>query len=277
MTVAEATAALRYSVYAPTSFLFHLAAQSTPHQSIVDETVTVEPYAEYELTTPDPDGNRRLRLLARPGTLSVRYAVTARLSPRLDAPDMLAERPHFELPTAVLPFLTPSRYCESDRLPQLALDEFGTLPPGASRVRAICDWIADRLAYTPGSTNELTTACDVLIQRTGVCRDYAHLAIALCRALCIPARYVSAYAVGLYPPDFHGVFEAFLGNDWYLFDATRKAPTNGLVRIGVGRDAADTSFATIIGAAELEEIAVDARHVDGEPPAVPELLAVCSA
>jgi transglutaminase-like putative cysteine protease len=99
-----------------------------------------------------------------------------------------------------------------------------------------------------------------LIQRVGVCRDYAHLAIALCRALCIPARYISGYAVALQPPDFHGFFEAYLGARWYLFDATRMAPVEGFVRIGTGRDAADASFATIIGEAALTYMAVWAEQ-----------------
>jgi transglutaminase-like putative cysteine protease len=133
--------------------------------------------------------------------------------------------------------------------------------PGFSRVAAICDWINSNIDYQPGTSNVSTSACDVLIQRVGVCRDYAHLAIAFCRALCIPARYISGYAVGLQPPDFHGFFEAYLGSRWYLFDATRKAPVEGFVRIGTGRDAADASFATIVGEASLTGITVWAEQI----------------
>jgi transglutaminase-like putative cysteine protease len=160
----------------------------------------------------------------------------------------------------VLPYLNPSRYCESDRLTHFALRMFGNDEPGFSRVTAICDWINNNLDYQPGSTGESTSACDILIQRVGVCRDYAHLAIALCRALCIPARYISGYAVALQPPDFHGFFEAYLGSRWYLFDATRMAPVEGFVRIGTGRDAADASFATIIGEATLTYMTVWAEQ-----------------
>jgi transglutaminase-like putative cysteine protease len=137
---------------------------------------------------------------------------------------------------------------------------FDNVPPGFSRVMAICDWINSNIDYQLGSSNVSTSACDVLIQRVGVCRDYAHLAIAFCRALCIPARYISGYAVDLQPPDFHGFFEAYLGSRWYLFDATRKAPVEGFVRIGTGRDAADASFATIIGGAMLTNMAVWAEQ-----------------
>jgi len=137
---------------------------------------------------------------------------------------------------------------------------FGNVEPGFSRVTAICDWINNNLDYQAGSTGESTSACDVLIQRVGVCRDYAHLAIALYRALCIPARYISGYAVALQSPDFHGFFEAYLRSRWYLFDATQMAPVEGFVRIGTGRDAADASFATIIGEATLTTLAVWVKH-----------------
>ncbi len=127
---------------------------------------------------------------------------------------------------------------------------------GHQRVQAICDWVHDFLDYTPGSTNSLTTASSVLLTRTGVCRDYAHLAISLCRGIGIPARYVSGYAVDLDPPDFHGFMEAFLDGKWFLFDPTKLAPLTGLVRIGTGRDAADVAFATITGDAVLTEKSV---------------------
>jgi transglutaminase-like putative cysteine protease len=155
------------------------------------------------------------------------------------------------MPPEVLAYLNPSRYCESDLLARFAMEEFGKLFFGYSRVQAICNWVFDYLEYTPGSTNSATTAKDVLVQRTGVCRDYAHLSIALCRALGIPARYVAGYAINIYPPDFHGFMEAFLDGQWYLFDPTRLSLVSELVRIGIGRDAADVSFATLNGDALL--------------------------
>jgi len=148
-----------------------------------------------------------------------------------------------------LPYLNPSRYCESDRLAKFAYDEFGSLDPGYARVSAIVEWVHRHLDYVPGSTGPSTTACDVLVGRAGVCRDYAHLTISLCRGLGIPARYLAGYAVDLQPPDFHGFCEVWLGDRWYLVDATRLAPVAGFVRIGTGRDASDASFSTIIGSA----------------------------
>ena len=125
----------------------------------------------------------------------------------------------------------------------------------------------EQLDYTPGSTNAFTTAADVLLQRTGVCRDYAHLAITLCRGIGIPARYVAGYALDLQPPDFHGYMEAFLDGKWYLFDPTRLTSILGLVRIGSGRDAADVSVATITGNALLTQQSVWAnRTTDNQDP-----------
>jgi len=130
-------------------------------------------------------------------------------------------------------------------LVRLAQHEFGKLQHGFSRVTAICNWIRNNVEYLRGSTNPLTSAYDTATERAGVCRDFAHLAIAFCRALLIPARFVAGYAYALQQPDFHAYFEAYLDGAWYIFDPTRLAPQTGLIRIGTGHDAADTSFATI--------------------------------
>lgn len=251
---------LTYEVSVPTSFVFNVAVLGSERQVVKSESISIEPCVSYTETAIGEEGNRIFRVMAEPGTLRLQYAALVELmaQPEDIAPPL--ERMHADLPDGVLPYLNPSRYCESDRLGQFADDEFGSLDPGYGRVTAICDWIARRMTYAPGSTDWRTTACDVLLQRTGVCRDYAHVAIALCRALGIPARYVSAYALHLEPADFHGYFEAYLGSEWYPFDATGKAPLSGLVRIGVGRDAAETSFATIIGAATLTDLTVGATE-----------------
>jgi transglutaminase-like putative cysteine protease len=116
--------------------------------------------------------------------------------------------------------------------------------------------VGESILYTPGSTDASSSATDVLLQRAGVCRDYAHVAITLCRALGVPARYVSGYALGLEPQDFHGFFEAYLGGNWYLFDPTGMTLPNGVVRIRWGRDAADAPFATLVGRADLVDMSV---------------------
>ncbi len=149
--------------------------------------------------------------------------------------------------TDELVYRRPSRYCPSDLLAGLAADQFGHL---ASRdaVLAIEAWLNASLAYVPGSTDAVDDALHPLLARTGVCRDYAHLGVAMCRALGIPARYSSAYAPGLSPMDFHAVFEAALDGRWWVFDGTRLAPRASLVRIATGRDAADTAVLTPLGA-----------------------------
>jgi transglutaminase-like putative cysteine protease len=264
MSVINVGCELHYRVTGPTSFLFNVAVARTAHQTARQEVFTLTPQYEYVVNDVGSEGNRVLRLQAKAGALTLRYQATVELQPDIEDPPTIMEAEHSELPSAVLPYLNPSRYCESDRLPRLALQEFGDVAPGYSRVAAICDWTHARLDYVAGSTDARTSACDVLVQRTGVCRDYAHLAMTLCRALCIPARYVSGYAVGLTPPDFHGFFEAYLGARWYLFDATRMAPRDGLIRIGTGRDAADASFATLIGAATLQQMTVTAQELTDE-------------
>ena len=261
---------LSYQVSAPTSFLFQIAVAENEHQRIEEESITVEPSIPLEICNTGLLGNRSHRLFAQPGQVDIRYRATVALDQKRTPRESLDETPHAELPPEVLPFLNPSRYCESDRLLKLAFDEFGQVPSGHARVERVIDWVHDHLAYTPGSTGPSTTACDVLIARAGVCRDYAHVAIALLRALGVPARYVAGYAVDLQPPDFHGFCEAWLGEDWYLFDATRLAPTSGFVRIGAGRDAADVSFATLFGAASSFAPVVSASDADGGPTTTPD-------
>ncbi|MGZ8151847.1 MAG: transglutaminase-like domain-containing protein [Methylococcaceae bacterium] len=256
MTTVQVGCDLTYSVTKPTSFLFNVAAARTAHQTITQEILQLNPSINYEASSLGAEDIQVYRLTVEPCELQLSYRANVDLRPEIYNTSWIVETGYSQLPNEVLPYLNPSRYCESDRLSHFALRQFGNVPPGFYRVTAICDWINSNLDYEPGSTGESTSACDVLIQRVGVCRDYAHLAIALCRSLCIPARYVSGYAVALQPPDFHGFFEAYLGSRWYLFDATRMAPVEGFVRIGTGRDAADASFATIIGEATLAYIAV---------------------
>jgi len=269
MSIIRVACELRYRVTAPTSFLFNVAVANTTHQAVRQEHFTIVPQNEYTVENVGEEGNRVVRLQAKVGDFSLQYQATVTLEPEVDDPPTIMEAEHPELPSEVLPYLNPSRYCESDRLLRLAGKEFGEIAPGYSRVAAICDWTHARLDYVAGSTDARSSACDVLVQRAGVCRDFAHVALTLCRALSIPARYVSGYAVGLNPPDFHGFFEAYLGTRWYLFDATRMAPRDGLVRIGTGRDAADAAFATVIGAATLKDMTVSAQELTDEIAAQP--------
>jgi transglutaminase-like putative cysteine protease len=171
------------------------------------------------------------------------------------------------LPYDVLPYTLPSRYCDSDLLIDDAWHMFGATSPGWARVQAVCDWVHREITYGAGSTAH-TTGYQAYQQRRGVCRDFAHIAISLCRALNIPARYVCGYLpdIGVPPDptpmDFHAWFEAYLDGAWYTFDARHNRPRIGRVVIGRGRDAIDLALVTSYGPAELTSILVWADGVD---------------
>jgi transglutaminase-like putative cysteine protease len=143
------------------------------------------------------------------------------------------------LPNSILSYLLPSRYCESDRLAGLAWEVVGDASPGYEQVARISQWVGANIPYRPGSSNVPISAAEVRQRGEGVCRDLAHLAIALCRALSIPARLVSGYLAGLEPMDLHAWFEAWVGDDWHTFDPTRREAGDLRVVVAVGRDAAD--------------------------------------
>lgn len=256
---------LAYRVAEPTVFILHVeAARIASHVALADDLRVSPDVARVNDTAPDT-GNRFTRFLAQPGALTIRYSGSLELRPTRADPAGIAEVPAAGLPLDVLTYLQPSRYCESDRLAEFVKQQFGALLPGFSRVTAICNWICDNIEYLPGSSTIHTSACQTLAMRAGVCRDFAHLGIALCRALDIPARFVSCYAFGLDPNDFHAVFEAYLGGHWWLFDPTREPVLDGLIRIAVGRDAADVPFASLFGAADLHMIRVSIAAEGRDP------------
>lgn len=264
---------LNYSVAANSTFIFNLSVIEKRHQKILQETLRIEPSLDYEEYVSPVMDNRYLRIQASPGDLQISYQATVDLFYRDEDPSSIPEIPPAELPLQTLHYLYPSRYCQSDRLMRLAQHEFGHLIPDYSRVTAICNWIYDNVTYLSGSTNQHTSAYDTATERAGVCRDFAHLGIAFCRALNIPARFVTGYAYNLEPQDFHAYFEAYLGDRWYLFDATRLAPCNGLIRIGIGRDAADVAFATMFGDVQMnyKDVFVEAvPEQDGKTPELPD-------
>jgi transglutaminase-like putative cysteine protease len=246
---------LDYDVLQQTLFVFNLAVPNTDTQRILAQAVTTQPALDIDEFTDAGGANRFIRLNAPPGPFSVRYQATVELDPPAideDAPEV----PLVDVPGSLLPYVLASKYCEADLLFPLACREFGALAPGYRRVQAVCQWIRDNIAYQIGTSSPLTTARDVLANRAGVCRDFAHLAVAFCRALNIPARFVTGYArYNDPPPDFHAVFEAYLGHRWYLFDPTQLSPLDEIVRIGTGRDAAEVAFSTFFGAARMRRLA----------------------
>jgi len=247
---------LHYRVMAPTVFIFNIEAANIAAHCNLRDSFTANLDVARSTSAAPPFANRYTRLVALPGTLSVVYSGAVDLLAERADPATIMEIPFAELPLELFPYLQPSRYCESDRLGEFAKRQFGALLPGFSRVTAICNWIGDNIEYRAGVSDAQTSATQTLEAQAGVCRDFAHLGVSFCRALGIPARFVSCYALGLEPNDFHAVFEAYLDGRWWLFDPTREAALDGLVRIGLGRDAADVAFASIYGAAESTGIRV---------------------
>jgi transglutaminase-like putative cysteine protease len=210
-----------------------------------------------------PHGGRLHVVRADPGALTIDYESAVR--PVVASAD--DRGPADRIDPDALTYLRQSRYAPSDELIGFARTELGHLPPDAERPAAIASWVFERFAYTPGASGPLDTAVDTLLSGAGVCRDYAHVTVALCRALEIPARLVAVYAPGLGPMDFHAVVEARVDGRWEVLDATRLAPRSALVRIATGRDAADTAFVTTLdGEAELTASEVFAV-IEGDLPA----------
>jgi transglutaminase-like putative cysteine protease len=276
MHISTVDAVLEYDVKAPAHFCFNVEAAHWPTQTIVGEQLTVSPDIELHRFIDAATGNRCFRFDAPPGPLAVRYQAEVRVR-SVEIDEDLAESPLGQLPDDVFPFLLPTRYCESDLLAGTAQDLFGREPPGIARVRRIVKWVHESIRYRPGSTDSTTTAQAVFVQRAGVCRDFAHLAVTFCRALNIPARLVVGYVWFDEPPqDFHAAFEAWLGGRWVLFDPTGLAPVDRLVRIGTGGDATDVAFSTFFGSVAMTRKAVtvlehEPRTVPGSGHAVLEL------
>jgi transglutaminase-like putative cysteine protease len=248
---------LEYQVKAPTHFCFSIEAAHWPTQKILSERLAVSSGVDMHSFADESSGNRFIRFNASPGPLLVNYKADVEVySEQVD--ERLPESPVGEVPDAVFHYLMPTRYCESDVLGSAAQQMFGNEAPGIGRVRKIVQWIHDSVVYKPGTTNSTTTAQEVFVQRTGVCRDFAHLGITLCRALNIPARIVVGYVWFDEPPqDFHATFEAWIGGRWVLFDPTGMAPVDRLVRIGTGRDAKDVAFSTFFGAVEMTRMEIN--------------------
>ena len=243
---------LNYEIDAPgCDFIFSIHAAQTAHQIVVGESLAISQALSPNLYTDPVTHTRFLRLKAFAGPLTVRYDATVDLDHYTAQPGQIGEVPVANLPGPVLPYIYPSRYCQSDRLHRFAVKEFGHLWQGYSRVQAIRDWVQSRVTFRSNSSTGNTTAVDTLVEEVGVCRDFAHLMIALCRAVNIPARFATGIDYGadpvLGPTDFHAYVEVYLGDRWYIFDASGVAVPMGFVRFGTGRDAADSAFATMFG------------------------------
>jgi transglutaminase-like putative cysteine protease len=242
-------ASLLYDFATPSEVLLLIEAARGHGQTVDRETLRLSPAVKVARLDDDVTGERRAVFMAS-GRVEIDYVAQVDVAPRISRLDGADRMLIGDLPAEALPYLRASRYCPSDRFESFVEREFATLSGGA-KVQAILDWIAEHIDYKFGFSDATTTARDTFVDRAGVCRDFAHLAITLCRAADIPARAVSAYAWRLEPADLHAVAEVYLGGCWRLIDPTGKAPIDGLVRVATGRDAADIAFMTIFGTAQL--------------------------
>ena len=265
-----------YNADIPIPMLMLVRPRSDERHRVLREAHRLDPGVVLR-TYADSFGNQCWRFTAPGGPISVRYDAVVEVSREPDPVLTSApEVPVQDLPDDTLVFTLPSRYIESDLLSEIAWDLFGQRGPGWARVQAICDWVHDNVRFQMGSTTPATTALQIYEQRVGVCRDFALLAVAFCRALNIPARYTFGYLpdIGVEPPDapmdFHTWFEAFLGGRWFTFDARHNVPRIGRIVIGRGRDAVDVALTTSYGAARLERMIVWADQVAADTPTMLE-------
>jgi len=253
-------AMLDYTMAQPVDVLLAIEVAEMIDQAIVEDRLTISGVDALRPVPGDDMIGRRTWMNAQ-GHFHAQYRATVdidRVTGPLTGLGIALRR---ELPAGVIPYLWPSRYCESDRFEAFVRREFPNLQ-GGDQVQAMADWIHDHLDYCAGTSDVSTTAADTFVQRQGVCRDFAHLMASFARAAGIPARLVSAYALDLQPPDFHAVVEVWLEDGWRIVDATKLADPAGIVRIGVGRDATDIAFMTVFGSTTLNQQTVQVKKLD---------------
>ena len=260
----EITSRLAFQFSEPTETIAAILSAHAPGQFIEREDLVLPDRVRLAESV-DPVSGARLLRGCLSGSVKIDYSAIVRVGPRAELPANLTVAPWSQLPVAVLPYLLPSRYCPVDQFLRFSAREFGHVTPGGARVMAILDWIHTNVDYVHGVSTATTGASSTFIDRAGVCRDFTHLGLTLCRAAGIPARAVAAYALALDPPDFHAVFEVFLGGGWWLVDPTRLAPIAGMVRIAHGRDAADIAFLTTAGSVLQTGMTVSVVNLDAIP------------
>ncbi|MCT0224138.1 transglutaminase family protein [Synechococcus sp. CS-1328] len=255
---------LTFNITAPTPFILMLRLRSGAQQWIAREEYRLKPYTPvFEYT--DGYGNLCQRLVALPGPFAIHTTSEVLTADHVDqapgAPFVEIEN----LPETVLSYLLPSRYCESDRFGPMAAEIVAGQRLGYDQVKAIESWLRTKIRYEPGINYIPLSATEVQAKGSGVCRDLAHLGIALCRSLSIPARLVAGYLYGLKPMDLHAWFEAYIAGRWYTFDATQTELSGGYVVIGYGRDAADVAIYNQFGPAVYPEVqSVHVDHLEGD-------------
>lgn len=256
---------MEYRVGAKSTLILSINALRNQHQTVLSEEFTISPYIKTEELPAVNGENRLIRFeVDDPVLLKIGYKATVdncyKLVDFADKPDI----PVSQLDPIIIPYLNPSRYCQSDKLFRLANNYFGHIENSFNKVLTLTRWINKNIEYLSGFSNSNTSAFDTVTEQAGVCRDFAHLGITLCRALNVPARYFTGYSYKLKPADFHACFEAYIGGEWVLFDATGLAPLNGIVKISTGRDAADAAIANLFGDVLFTSMIVGCDLAEGE-------------
>jgi transglutaminase-like putative cysteine protease len=259
---------LQYRVPVPTPAYLVLRPRSMAGQRIDQELFTFSPRLH---STGQLDGHGSIldRVTLQPGLNTIRHdAIVAVPSTPERIPLDEMPVPVNQLSAEVLRYTLPSRYCDSDRLMKFAAEKFGHLPPGGPTVRAICDWLHQNIEYRAGSGSPQLSAFDIVQRGFGVCRDFAHSAVALCRSFNLPTRYATGHLpnIGNYDPDahmdFHAYFEVFLDRQWITMDARFNRARIGRVKISCGMDAVDGDFSTVYGTTNLNSFEVWAYQID---------------
>ena len=246
---------ITFEASAPTPLILMLRPRSGEGQWVTGEEYLLEPSVPVVEYT-DSYGNLCQRLVTPEGAFRVRTSASVETADAIDVQPDAPFVPVQDLPEGVLQFLLPSRYCQADLLGDLASEIVRDRSPGYGQVEAIRHWIQETVEYRYGTSDASTSAVETAEKKVGVCRDFAHLGIALCRSLSIPARMVVGYLYQLDPMDLHAWFEAFVGDRWYTFDATQPEPRGNRIAIAYGRDAADVALATQFGPLTLNTMQV---------------------
>ena len=250
----------------PTDVLLQFQAAELPEQRII-ESDTWLTKAEHIASVPAQDAIGERVWIRAEGNYKVDYTAKVEVNRLVTDVSKIAMLDPHDLPGEAVEYVFDSRYCQADRMQSFVADEFGKYS-GGEKIIAMRDWIANHITYEAGRSDATTTALDTFVERHGICRDFAHVMICFARASTIPARFVSCYAPGVEPPDFHAVAEVFLedettpgGGAWYIVDATKMADPAQTVKIGIGRDAADVSFLTSFGLSKFGNKTVEVNEV----------------
>ena len=263
--ILDATCHISFTATTPIPAIMMLRPRSGYAQWITREEYAFSPHAQV-VEYSDSFGNLCQRVLIPPGNFDVQCSCRAHTADTIDVDPNAAFVPVHLLPESALDFLLPSRYCQSDMLNDLASSIVGQSPAGYQQVAAIEQWLRDQMTYVAGSSNAHTSALETAKSKTGVCRDYAHLGIALTRSLNIPARMVVGYLYKLEPMDLHAWFEAYVGGRWFTFDGVRKQPCGNRIMIGYGRDAADVALTSNYGVLQLNSMKVTVEQAPQSGP-----------